>query len=92
MFLPSQNQKSRAYKSLVKLPGFLLFSLYVLSIIPMFSDIVKADSVTQKPSLMLLKNYQANQDVSGWVMSEKLDGVRAYWNGENLVSYGIFKF
>ncbi len=35
------------------------------------------------PDLMLLGTYQ-NQDVSGWVMSEKLDGVRGYWDGEQL--------
>ncbi len=25
-----------------------------------------------------------NQDISGWYMSEKLDGIRAYWDGKNL--------
>ncbi len=25
-----------------------------------------------------------NQDINGWYMSEKLDGIRAYWNGKNL--------
>lgn len=35
------------------------------------------------PDLMLLGTYQ-NQDVAGWVMSEKLDGVRGYWNGKQL--------
>jgi len=39
-----------------------------------------------KPSLLLLKTYDVNQDVSGWVISEKLDGVRAYWNGQKLMS------
>ncbi len=34
---------------------------------------------------MLPKIWQ-EQDVSGWWMSEKLDGVRAYWNGQQLVS------
>ncbi len=35
--------------------------------------------------LMLAKVWH-DQDVSGWWMSEKLDGVRAYWTGEKLVS------
>ena len=33
--------------------------------------------------LMLLGTYQ-NQDVRGWVISEKLDGVRGYWDGKQL--------
>lgn len=35
--------------------------------------------------LMLAQEYR-NQDVSGWLMSEKLDGVRAYWDGKRLIS------
>ena len=37
------------------------------------------------PDLMLLQEYK-NQDISGWVMSEKLDGVRTYWDGKQLIS------
>ncbi len=33
--------------------------------------------------VMLLKRYNG-QNVNGWVMSEKLDGIRAYWDGKNL--------
>ncbi|CAA6811406.1 MAG: DNA ligase (ATP) (EC [uncultured Sulfurovum sp.] len=40
----------------------------------------------QKPNLLLLKNYHADVNVTNWLMSEKLDGVRAYWNGKELVS------
>ncbi len=39
----------------------------------------------QKPKLLLLKTYK-DQNITGWVMSEKLDGVRAYWNGKELLS------
>lgn len=39
------------------------------------------------PDLMLLHNYKA-QDTTGWVMSEKLDGVRGYWDGKKLFSRG----
>ena len=35
--------------------------------------------------LMLLSTYE-NQDIQGWVMSEKLDGVRGYWDGKALLS------
>ncbi|WP_107776415.1 DNA ligase [Campylobacter concisus] len=35
--------------------------------------------------LLRLSEYK-DQNVSGWLASEKLDGVRAYWDGENLLS------
>ncbi|WP_459829164.1 DNA ligase [Campylobacter concisus] len=35
--------------------------------------------------LLRLSKYK-DQNVSGWLASEKLDGVRAYWDGENLLS------
>ncbi|QLB20972.1 DNA ligase [Vespertiliibacter pulmonis] len=35
--------------------------------------------------LMLLGQYK-NQDVTGWVMSEKLDGIRGFWTGSTLLS------
>ncbi|WP_109078709.1 DNA ligase [Aggregatibacter kilianii] len=40
-----------------------------------------------KPDLMLLESY-SNQNVTGWVMSEKLDGVRGYWDGKQLFTRG----
>ncbi len=41
----------------------------------------------KKPQLLLLQTYK-DQNITGWVMSEKLDGVRAYWNGKKLISRG----
>jgi DNA ligase-1 len=41
----------------------------------------------EKPKLLLLKSYK-DQNITGWVMSEKLDGIRAYWDGKNLISRG----
>jgi DNA ligase len=38
------------------------------------------------PDLLLLTKYHPGMDISGWYMSEKLDGVRAYWNGQQLLS------
>ncbi len=35
------------------------------------------------PEVMLLKVYK-DQNITGWVMSEKLDGIRAYWDGKHL--------
>lgn len=33
--------------------------------------------------IMLLGNY-TGQNVQNWVMSEKLDGIRGYWDGKQL--------
>lgn len=40
-----------------------------------------------KPQLLLLNTY-TDQNITNWVMSEKLDGIRAYWNGRELISRG----
>ena len=40
----------------------------------------------QKPSLFLLNNYSKDINVTSWYMSEKLDGIRAYWDGKKLIS------
>lgn len=38
-------------------------------------------------SVMLAHTYDCDKhDPSGWLMSEKLDGVRCYWNGTTLFS------
>ncbi len=36
--------------------------------------------------LMLPELYTGQVEVSGWLMSEKLDGVRGYWDGKRLLS------
>lgn len=62
----------------MKKPGFYLILLQAL----LFAHQVYA----AKPELLLLNKYQPGQDVTGWYISEKLDGVRAYWNGHELIS------
>ncbi|KAK3258983.1 hypothetical protein CYMTET_32000 [Cymbomonas tetramitiformis] len=38
------------------------------------------------PALLLANKFSGAEDISGWWVSEKLDGVRAYWDGTNFVS------
>jgi DNA ligase-1 len=38
------------------------------------------------PELKLAKTYHSNLDLKRYLVSEKYDGVRAYWNGHTLVS------
>ena len=44
-------------------------------------------------SVLLAKSYDPNKhDPTGWLLSEKLDGVRAYWTGHELLSRTGKKF
>lgn len=45
----------------------------------------------KSPDLMLLGQYK-DQDITGWVMSEKFDGVRGFWNGKQLISRQGYAF
>ncbi len=59
-----------------RLSTLLLILLYIFS-----NQLLANDSV------LLLKTYNADNDkVIGWLMSEKLDGIRAIWDGETLLS------
>jgi DNA ligase 1 len=42
--------------------------------------------------VMLAKEWTSKIDPTGWWMSEKLDGVRAYWDGKNLYSRNGIQF
>lgn len=59
-------------------------------IIPVLAAIF-ISSTASGSQLLLAQEYQ-NQDIRGWAMSEKLDGVRAYWNGKQLVSRQGYAF
>jgi DNA ligase-1 len=38
------------------------------------------------PPLQRAGTYTGDQDVAGWLMSEKLDGIRGYWTGKQLLT------
>jgi DNA ligase-1 len=38
------------------------------------------------PPLLLAQTWTTDVDLAGWWMSEKLDGVRAYWDGQQFIS------
>jgi DNA ligase-1 len=46
----------------------------------------KQSSKPEAPPLLLAHAWDNEQDPTGWWMSEKLDGVRAYWDGKQFVS------
>jgi DNA ligase-1 len=45
-----------------------------------------ADAATQAPPLLLAERWDGAIDPAGWWLSEKLDGVRAYWDGKQFLS------
>ena len=45
-----------------------------------------AETDKQKPDLLLANIYSSDILLQNYWISEKLDGVRAYWNGKNLIS------
>lgn len=57
---------------------------YILILLLLLLTSVHAD----KPDLFLLNKYKEDMNISGWYMSEKLDGVRAFWDGKHLISRG----
>jgi DNA ligase-1 len=55
-----------------------LCAFYVL-----ISPLSHASNITPH---LLLKTYTDSHDVTGWLMSEKLDGIRALWDGAQLTT------
>ncbi len=70
----------------VKSRQFLFF--WRAMICALFVSLLSMSSSAQTPSLLLADTYQGREDLHLYLVSEKLDGVRAYWNGKNLISRG----
>jgi len=62
--------------------GFSFFALAT----PALSTSPKADNTPQKAPAMLAQRWDQKIDINGWWMSEKLDGVRGYWTGKEMIS------
>jgi DNA ligase-1 len=50
--------------------------------------IVRPISATEAPDIMLATRYHESENVTQFWVSEKLDGVRARWDGKQLISRG----
>ena len=62
------------------------FLIIILVVIALLWPQMHAVAAQGAPALMLAKTYQPGIDVAGYFVSEKLDGVRAYWNGHQLLT------
>jgi len=53
----------------------------------LFTQIFPLQAFSQEiPALLLAQNYQQGVDVKEYLVSEKYDGVRAFWDGKQLIS------
>ena len=58
-----------------------------LSILGCFlSCILCSPLPAREPALQKAKTFTWQEEVTGWVMSEKLDGIRGYWDGRQLLT------
>ena len=53
---------------------------------PAQADGAEADDASTAPGLLLAQSWTNDVDLAGWWMSEKLDGVRAFWDGKQFLS------
>ena len=73
------------------LTGFCFFigdSVTILPVLANPSSLKSSSSITndRQVPVMLAQRWDQKSDISGWWMSEKLDGVRGYWTGRKLIS------
>jgi DNA ligase 1 len=45
-----------------------------------------SDDADEGPPVLLAHKWETDIDITGWWISEKLDGVRAYWDGKQFLS------
>ena len=66
--------------------GLLLGGVLLPATLPAVAAVAESAETTAlaTPALMLAKNWQAGLDARVFLVSEKLDGVRAYWDGKVL--------
>jgi DNA ligase-1 len=53
---------------------------------PAAKSTAEGDAEAAAPLLLLAESWDNALDLAGWWMSEKLDGVRAYWDGQQFLS------
>ncbi|MEL0658211.1 DNA ligase [Psychromonas arctica] len=61
------------------------FTYYLFNCIAMLILSISA-AIAKPPPIQLATNYRQDIDVTQYYVSEKLDGIRAYWDGHQLIS------
>ncbi len=68
----------------IAIPAFRYFLIALLLTLPIALPVTAAET----PKVMLANVYRQHEDVAQFWVSEKLDGVRARWDGRQLISRG----
>ena len=76
--------ESRTCKHLRALRGEAAESARLHQTLPAAASAVT--KAVQPPPLLLAHTWENDAEITGWWQSEKLDGVRAYWTGEQFLS------
>ncbi len=76
----------RTCKHLRKLRGDAAEEARIGGAVPVRAKESAKGEAKQGPPLLLAEAWDKQTDLSGWWMSEKLDGVRAYWDGKQFLS------
>jgi DNA ligase-1 len=82
----SQPIERRTCKHLRKLRGDAAEETRLGGAIPVRVKATPEGGAKEGPPLLLAERWDRLANLSGWWMSEKLDGVRAYWDGERFLS------
>ena len=69
-------------------PVMFRFSTAFATWLTAVSLLALAVAAEEKPPLLLAEKYHQDIDLNAYWVSEKLDGVRAFWNGSQLISRG----
>ena len=69
---------------IINIPAIRCFLIALLLTLSIASPV----AATETPDVMLAKVYRQHEDVAQFWVSEKLDGVRARWDGKQLFSRG----
>jgi len=69
---------------IINIPAIRCFLIALLLTLSIASPV----AATETPDVMLAKVYRQHEDVAQFWVSEKLDGVRARWDGRQLISRG----
>jgi DNA ligase-1 len=78
--------EKRTCKHLRKLRGDAAEEARIGGTAPVASPKGSAAKKDSAPGLLLAESWDNERDLGGWWMSEKLDGVRAYWDGNSFLS------
>lgn len=67
--------------TLIRISSYLVYILFLL--------LLSSGAWAYNPDLQIPQKYSGDKEIAGWYMSEKLDGIRGYWDGERLLGPGI---